>query len=195
MLPAAYEEKPNFILIPFDKNKLGKSTEIEVVSSDCEDFDQIKFDKKRSYEISHGNKQCDSRVPVYEFISQESKPVKATAKEQNIQRFPEGKFLYSTYQQIPGKDTSFGKDYTLTISRKGCKLDIVGYQVDTHVECELKNIKDINIIEVYDKTNGSKFGEMKQNKNGDLLLNITYYDAFNDKADNKFYPMEKQNNN
>ena len=145
--------------------------------------------------ISHGNKQCDSRVPVYEFISQESKPVKATAKEQNIQRFPEGKFLYSTYQQIPGKDTSFGKDYTLTISRKGCKLDIVGYQVDTHVECELKNIKDINIIEVYDKTNGSKFGEMKQNKNGDLLLNITYYDAFNDKADNKFYPMEKQNNN
>ena len=191
ILPTAYEELPTFILIPFDKNKLGKSTEIEIVSNDCKDFDKIRFDKKQGYLISQGSKQCNSRIPVYKINSQESKPEKAIPKKHNIQKSLEGKFLYSTYQQVPGEDTSFGKDYTLTISKDGCKLDIVGYQADTHVECELKDMQDIKIIEVYDKTNGSKFGEIKQKKNGDLFLNITYFDAFNEKSDNTFYPLKR----
>lgn len=123
-------------------------------------------------------------------IAQDNKLSDSKSHSRNISlKF--GKYFYSTYREDPQRGTGIGEAYTITITDKGCQLDIEGYQVDTHVECEIKNTQNTNIFEVYDMTNSSKFGEIKQKKNGDLFLNITYFDAFNEKSDNTFYPLKR----
>lgn len=122
--------------------------------------------------------------------SEENKINISNLKSKNV-NLPSGKYFYSNYKEDPQKGTGIGENYTITINKSGCKIDIDGYQADDHFPCEIKNIKNTNLFEIFNKKDNSKFGEIKKSPKDDLILNITYYDAYNDKVDNNFYPLER----
>lgn len=102
-----------------------------------------------------------------------------------------GIYTYSTYRTNEITGTGIGESYALTISDNRCNVDIVGYQVDKHFACYLETTTRPNYIYIYDLDNKTKFGEVKRTGINDYLINITYFDEYNE-PDNNFYSLEKK---
>lgn len=195
LLPEATEENPIYEIIHLDKSQKNlDALSIEILQSKCGDFRTITRDTKDSkvkYTIHGANGTCKTE--------EISNPSSASSRQQdafNTEKFLniselQGVYEYSNYRENPDSGTGIGETYNISISPNQCKISIEGYQVDTHFDCIMKNMPNQDIIEVYDKTNGLKFGELKKSPKGNYLLNITYYDAYNENSDDVFHTLKK----
>lgn len=158
-----YQKESPFMIV-FLKNDLG-DIERSIVKSEYENFDCYENAMKNMLAINKRSFEIDKKW--------------------------QGLYSYSTYQTIESRGQAFGENYAIRISNDECKIDIVGYQVDRHFACFVIQNDDSNYIGIYQLDNNDKFGEIKYNQPNTYLINITYYDEFNE-SDNNFYSLEKK---
>lgn len=201
LIPSSSEEYSNYQIINFDKQDFLTQADLSFEQFGCGNFDKIAFSNGK-YSVYQSDKLCKTKTTnlkklksqaqiMTEYDESTKSPSKLNSKTAKNSTGWNGNYEYSTYRENPNTGTGIGADYKIIIADKGCHIDIVGYQVDSHFECTFKPSSNTNEIEIFEKSNNQKFGVIRKGKNNKYSLRLNYYDGV-EKPNSNFYEIEKK---